>query len=842
MPSRPRPPAARRVRQPLRRAILGVLLVAGLAPAGADAARSAPPLAPAGSLTQASDPAPQAVRLQPTIQYEDAVRHAGDRTDFAPGGRVSVPYTPRQGDGWTVGGGAPRSLPAGRESGRAMRLEGRALDVPMPKVPLGRVGDDRPAVDPRSVIPGTGAVWDPSDDGTIELAAAVDAGALRREVFGFLPYWELGDDSTRIDWATVSTVAYFGVGADSDGSLIKRNRDGATTIGWSGWTSSRMTKVIDTAHRNGTRVVLTVQSFGWSSTGLQHQRALLRSPSARARLARQIAAAVRDRGADGVNLDFEPIAAGYGNEFSALVRRVRSELDRAARGYQLTFDATGSIGNYPIRDATRKGAADAVLIMGYDYRSSGTKTVGSVAPIGGPGYDIRDTIRAYLSRVPPSKVILGVPYYGRAWSTTTNKLHAKNISGEKYGPSVSVVYEDARAAIAVAGRRYDRTEGVAWTAYRRQNCTKAYGCVTSWRQLYFDDATALKAKYDLVNGYGLRGVGLWALGYDGARRDLTKAIVAKFVRDKVPPVIVGASLSGALLSPNGDGRNDTTTARLKVTGLLTWGARVQSLHGTKAGTTVRTVTKTGKVPAFAWDGLDARHRRVKDGTYRITLWAADINGNRSQRHFTVTVDATKARVTSAAGVGFVTPGHDRHSDTVPLAWRASEAIGGRVRLLDGSGKAVRVWSFKGVKTWSATWAGDRTNGKAVPDGRYLLRVDGLDRAGNRTVVDRRLIVDRTIRRVRWSAPSFAPSAKATARATIELARSARVTVRIVQGDRTVRRGWTTKALRAGSWAWTWDGRTTKGALAKPGRYQIVVTATSKIGVTRYTQDIVVAAH
>ncbi len=108
-----------------------MLLVAGLAPAGADAAGSAPPVAPAGSATHAGDPAPQAVRLQPTIQYEDAVRHAGDRTDFAPGERVSVPYTPRQGDDWAVGGRAPRSLPAGRESGRAMRLEGRARGRPV---------------------------------------------------------------------------------------------------------------------------------------------------------------------------------------------------------------------------------------------------------------------------------------------------------------------------------------------------------------------------------------------------------------------------------------------------------------------------------------------------------------------------------------------------------------------------------------------------------------------------------------------------------------------------------------------------------------------------------------
>ena len=56
-----------------------------------------------------------------------------------------------------------------------------------------------------------------------------------------------------------------------------------------------MTSVIDAAHRSGARVVLTVQSFAWSSTGLSRQKALLGSSTARARLANQIAAAVRDR-------------------------------------------------------------------------------------------------------------------------------------------------------------------------------------------------------------------------------------------------------------------------------------------------------------------------------------------------------------------------------------------------------------------------------------------------------------------------------------------------------------------------------------------------------------------
>ena len=112
-------------------------------------------------------------------------------------------------------------------------------------------------------------------------AAAVDPGALKREVFGFLPYWELTDSSTRLDWEKLSTVAYFGVGALGNGTLQKRNSDGSTTVGWSGWTSSKMTAVIDAAHASGARVVLTVQSFAWSSTGVTRQKALLGSPGNR---------------------------------------------------------------------------------------------------------------------------------------------------------------------------------------------------------------------------------------------------------------------------------------------------------------------------------------------------------------------------------------------------------------------------------------------------------------------------------------------------------------------------------------------------------------------------------
>ncbi len=476
----------------------------------------------------------------PSIIALEAAAHAGDRIRFTPGGVVSVPFAPRTGDRWTVGGSTPSRLPSGTATGRAMAASrlgsvwAPGSSAPQASVPLAAPGLPRP-VDTTSGPPAPPA--DPSShvaEPSPEIASA-SARDLRRQVFGFLPYWELADASTRLQYDLLSTIAYFGVGASASGDLVKRNADGSTSVGWAGWTSSRLTSVINEAHRHGTRVVLTVQSFAWTTGQARNQSALLGSAAARLRLARQIAAAVRDRGADGVNLDFEPLSSGRADAFVAFVRSLRSELDKLARGYQVTFDTTGWIGNYPIEAATAPGAADAVFVMGYDYRTAGSSVAGSVAPLGGPGYDLTDTVRAFTDRVAPSKVILGIPYYGRAWSTVSDAPNARTQSGPKFGPSAAVTYDNAVELAATNGRRYDDVEASAWIAYQRKNCTTAYGCVTTWREVYYDDAQSIRAKYDMINRFGLRGAGIWALGYDGTRPELYAAIAEKFLHDTTPP-------------------------------------------------------------------------------------------------------------------------------------------------------------------------------------------------------------------------------------------------------------------------------------------------------------------
>ncbi len=700
-----------------------VIPVTAAAPRPIDPVVSAPVAAPAPTPAPAAEP--DAAGLQPTIHWEEVQAHANDRLDLPAGGRVTVPFRPRAEDRWTVDGEAPRSLPAGRLTGRQLRdtatgttpAAGPTPATPEPTAPASTPAADptpastaaptpsttptatatptdtpvdTPIIDPDDAIAAEPAAYQAAAEPAVTVgpAAVVSPNGLRREIFGFLPYWELSDSSTTLDYAKISTIAYFGVGAAANGNLERTNKDGSTTVGWSGWTSSKLTSIINAAHQRHTRVVLTVQSFAWSTGGATKQKALLGSATARANLARQIATTIRDRGADGVNLDFEPLASGYADEFVALVKRVRTELNAVAKGYQLTFDTTGYIGNYPLEAATAAGAADAIFVMGYDYRSSGSSPVGSIAPIGGPAYDITDTIKAYTARVPASKLILGVPYYGRAWSTSTSSLNATNISGTKYGASAAVIYETGIGVLQDHGRKYDTREGVAWTAYRRQNCTATYGCVTAWRQLYLDDATALRAKYDLVNRYHLRGAGIWALGYDGTRPELWAAIKAKFITDSDPPSVSITRLSAGQTSPaftvKWSGTDDSGIARYDV--------QVSTNGGTWSTWRTGTTATSGLYP-----GVEGRR-------YTFRVRATDIKGNTS-----AWPNVTRSAPGSSLAVGGfgIVRGDGRAARTSPTTSAAQVGTVSTGNLVAITGGPVQAdgytwYQFKGaLKGWPA---------------------------------------------------------------------------------------------------------------------------------------------
>ena len=346
---------------------------------------------------------------------------------------------------------------------------------------------------------------------------------LFREVFGYLPYWMLTSDKMPyLDYSLVSTLAYFSVGAQSNGTLAKLTSGGAVTTGWGGWNSSAMTQVINRAHERNVKVVMTVTMMAFSGN-YSAMTTLLNSDTNRRRLAAEIAGAVKSRNADGVNIDFEPVPTSLRASFTTFVRQMKAELVRQGAGSYLTVAtmagaATWSTG-YDVVGLTASGAADALMVMAYDFNWSGSARAGGVSPIASPYVlDVDTAMRDHLELVPASKLIWGVPYYGREWSTTSSALNSTT-NGILTSGAGTYVYHVGEASSR--GRLWDATGKVPW--YRFWNSAAG-----TWVQGYYDDVASLTVKYDLINVRGLRGIGVWHLLMDGARPELWNAIDNNF--------------------------------------------------------------------------------------------------------------------------------------------------------------------------------------------------------------------------------------------------------------------------------------------------------------------------
>jgi hypothetical protein len=208
------------------------------------------------------------------------------------------------------------------------------------------------------------------------------------------------------------------------------------------------------------------------------------------------------------------------SQYTAFVRQVKASLVAAGAGSYLTVAVTGGAASwdegFDLPGLTASGAADALMVMGYDFNWSGSAYAGGVAPIDSTRVlDVRDAMSAFTRTVSASKIIWGVPYYGRAWTTTSESQNSRTCvsAGTCRAASWAPRYVDALDEIATHGRRWDATGQVPWYTF----WSSTYG---TYVQGYYDDAQSLDAKYSLAEANGLRGIGIWHLLMDVSRTDL----------------------------------------------------------------------------------------------------------------------------------------------------------------------------------------------------------------------------------------------------------------------------------------------------------------------------------
>ncbi|MBL2951458.1 hypothetical protein ELO23_30375, partial [Klebsiella pneumoniae] len=83
-------------------------------------------------------------------------------------------------------------------------------------------------------------------------------------------------------------------------------------------------------------------------------------------------------------------------------------------------------------------------IMGYDYYYSGSATAGPEAPLynfqTSYNYTLAKSITYYVKQgATPSKLLLGLPYYGREWETAANTAPSSTTGGFTSSRTLSYV-------------------------------------------------------------------------------------------------------------------------------------------------------------------------------------------------------------------------------------------------------------------------------------------------------------------------------------------------------------------------------------------------------------------
>ncbi len=335
--------------------------------------------------------------------------------------------------------------------------------------------------------------------------ASSDNCQLNKIVFGYHPYWG-GNSFVNYEWNLLSDLCYFSYEVEPATGLPR------TTNNW------ETAAVIDSAHAHGVRVHLCVTLFDGHYT-------FFTSASAQDTLINQVISKMLQRNAIGVNIDVEALPSSVINAYNAFLVNIAEKVHQAIPGSIVSIAAPAVDWNHELLFPLLENSIDYYMVMTYDYYWNGSSQAGPIAPLypmtAGFNYSVKQSIVWYLANIPPSKLILGLPYYGRDWPVE-NPLAPSNTAGS----ASTLRYKTIRNNYISYSPENLRFEPNSLSPYYSYNLDK-------WHQCFMGDTNSLGLAYDQVNSHKLAGAGIWALGYDDGYPELWSLIQDKITDCKV---------------------------------------------------------------------------------------------------------------------------------------------------------------------------------------------------------------------------------------------------------------------------------------------------------------------
>lgn len=203
------------------------------------------------------------------------------------------------------------------------------------------------------------------------------------------------------------------------------------------------------------------------------------------------------------------------------------------------------------------------------------------------------------------------------------------------------------------------------------------------------------------------------------------------------PLVLWFDATPNTLSPNGDGRRESTLVHLELSKRATVSFSIVDAEGREVRRLADDATLQGRRRyRFRWNGRDDDGRLVSDGVYRMRVVRRDegrvVN---SLKEIWVDTRPPAARIASAEP-GVVAAGDGRPTP-VRVTLRVRRERGAprpwfRVFRTD-LGRPRAVASFRGDRPRSGVWDGTVAGGRAAPEGDYAFSAIVRDAARNRAV-------------------------------------------------------------------------------------------------------------
>ncbi|HZG86522.1 glycosyl hydrolase family 18 protein [Paenibacillus sp.] len=219
-------------------------------------------------------------------------------------------------------------------------------------------------------------------------------------------------------------------------------------------------------------------------------------------MARQLVAWAQLYELDGINVDFENVYVKDGPKLTQFMRELTPLLHEA--GLTVSIDVTFPGGSDTwSKFLDRKalgGIVDYMMVMAYDEHWASSPVAGSVASLPWVEAGVRSIIEQH--GVPAEKLVLGIPFYARQWTETTENGKTK-VTSKALG--MDTVAELIRSKGLTP--KLDAATGQNYVEYKEDGAV---------RKIWLEDETSVRARAALVRELGLAGVASWSRNFASA--------------------------------------------------------------------------------------------------------------------------------------------------------------------------------------------------------------------------------------------------------------------------------------------------------------------------------------